>query len=208
MSRLSLVSTEATFAGRTGTERKAGVFEVIVGKSIPDIQARPKRFGFVNDYDTKPKRRLFDVLTAQGMQMNQTVIFMSDGGESVRNVQEYLTPNAEYMLDWFHVAMRLTVLKTRSTGLTNVLPACATSYVRSWVFLPESISKLAGLTVTATGPSAMSITPKRPWFPGRANGRVRSCGREPVVDGTVADRVWWAAVMALWSLSRLRRDHP
>ena len=33
-----------------------------------------KRFGFVNGYDTKSKRRVYEVLKAQGMHMNQQVI--------------------------------------------------------------------------------------------------------------------------------------
>ena len=54
-----------------------------------------KRFAFVNSYDEKPKRRLFEVLKSQGMQMNQQITFLSDGGESVREVQLYLNPQAE-----------------------------------------------------------------------------------------------------------------
>lgn len=30
-----------------------------------------RRFGFVNGYDKKPRRRLFEVLRDQGMQLNQ-----------------------------------------------------------------------------------------------------------------------------------------
>jgi hypothetical protein len=37
-------------------------------------------------------------------------VFMSDGGEDVRQVQEYLHPNSEHLIDWFHITMRLTVL--------------------------------------------------------------------------------------------------
>lgn len=48
---------------REGSNRKAGWFEVIVGKSIPENGA-PKRLAFVNDYDEKPKRRLFEMLQA------------------------------------------------------------------------------------------------------------------------------------------------
>ena len=39
-------------------------------------------------------------LTSQGMQMNQQVTFLSDGGETVRELQRYLNPNAEHLLDW------------------------------------------------------------------------------------------------------------
>ena len=54
----------------------------------------------------KPKRRLFELLKSQGMQPYQQVDFLSDGGEDVRNVQLYLNPQAEHLLDWFHLTMR------------------------------------------------------------------------------------------------------
>lgn len=43
--------------------------------------------------------------------------FLSDGGETVRNLQLYLNPEAEHLLDWFHVTMRLTVLQQTAKGL-------------------------------------------------------------------------------------------
>ena len=51
------------------------------------------------------------------MQPNQQVDFLSDGGEDVRNVQLYLNPQAEHLLDWFHLTMRLTVLNQTAKGL-------------------------------------------------------------------------------------------
>jgi hypothetical protein len=99
-------------------EEKQQHFEVIVGKSIlafrrndeEDIPSS-KCFGFVQTLDTKPKRRLFEVLQSQGHQMNQQLTFLSDGGDTVRDLQLYLNPQAEHLLDWFHLAMRLTVLR-------------------------------------------------------------------------------------------------
>ena len=35
------------------------------------------------------------------MQENQQVVFLSDGGDSVRNLQAYLHPDSEHWLDWF-----------------------------------------------------------------------------------------------------------
>lgn len=95
---------------REGKNRKAGWFEVIVGKSLQDQQPT-KRFGFVATYDTKPKRRLYEMLKNQGLQMNQAITFLSDGGDTVRDLQLYLSPQAEHVLDWFHVTMRLTVMQ-------------------------------------------------------------------------------------------------
>jgi len=80
--------------------RTEGWFEVIVGKSMAEDGASSKCFGFVS-------RRLFEMLKSQGMQMNQAVTFLSDGGDTVRDLQMYLNPEAEHLLDWFHISMRL-----------------------------------------------------------------------------------------------------
>ena len=101
---------------RDTTGRADGSFEVIVGKSLP-AEGQAKCFGFVQQYDTKPRRRLFEHLKSQGMQNNQQVVFLSDGGETVRNLQLYLHPYAEYLLEWFHPTMRITVMKQMVTGL-------------------------------------------------------------------------------------------
>jgi hypothetical protein len=44
-------------------------------------------FAWVQTYAEKPKRRLFELFQPQGMQQNQQVEFLSDGGKDVRNVQ-------------------------------------------------------------------------------------------------------------------------
>ena len=49
------------------------------------------------------------MLQSQGHQLNQQITFLSDGGDTVRDLQLYLNPQAEHLLDWFHVTMRLTV---------------------------------------------------------------------------------------------------
>jgi len=97
-------------------DNKKTNFEVIVGKSMPE-EGVSKCFGLVQSYDDKPKRRLFEVLKSQGMQLNQQIVFLSDGGDTVRNLQLYLNPEAEHLLDWFHVTMRLTVLHQTAKGL-------------------------------------------------------------------------------------------
>jgi hypothetical protein len=107
-------------------EAKKHNFEVIVGKSMlafrrdeeEDIPSS-KRFGFVQTLDTKSKRRLFEVLTSQGMQLNQQITFLSDGSDTVRDLQLYMSPEAEHILDWHHVTMRLTVLDQYAKGLVH-----------------------------------------------------------------------------------------
>lgn len=103
---------------------KDGFFEVIAGKSVlafrrddPEDRPSAKCFSFVQTYDDKPRRRLWELLKSQGMQENQEVVFLSDGGDSVRRLQEYLHPTSEHWLDWFHITMRLTVLQQQVKGL-------------------------------------------------------------------------------------------
>jgi len=106
---------------RDGENRKAGWFELIVGKSVP-TDGSAKCFGFVTSYDTKPKRRLAELLKAQGLQMNQAITFLSDGGDNVRDLQLYLSPLAEHLLDWFHITMRITVLRQQLKELITAAP--------------------------------------------------------------------------------------
>ena len=96
--------------------RTDGWFEVIAGKAVP-TEGTPSCFGYVQTYDTKPKRRLFEVLKSQGMQDNQQVTFLTDGGEDIRDLPCYLNPQAEHLLDWFHLTMRITVMANMAKSL-------------------------------------------------------------------------------------------
>jgi hypothetical protein len=97
--------------GYIRAQGKPGWFEVIAGKSLlaftrgeeSEAPISSKCFAFVQTYDQKPKRRLFDVLRSQGHQLNQQITFLSDGGDTVRELQLYLNPHAEHLLDWFHL---------------------------------------------------------------------------------------------------------
>jgi hypothetical protein len=97
--------------GYVKAQGEQGCFEVIAGKSLlafhrgEEAQApvSSKCFAFVQTYDQKPKRRLFEVLRSQGHQLNQQMTFLSDGGDTLRDLQLYLNPQAEHLLDWFHV---------------------------------------------------------------------------------------------------------
>jgi len=102
---------------RSSEHRKDGSFEVIVGKSTTG-EGTTTSFGLVFGYDGKPRRRLFEVLQSQGMQMNQAVTFLTDGGDTVRDLTEGLNPLAEHILDWFHITMRLTVLSQIAKGVS------------------------------------------------------------------------------------------
>jgi hypothetical protein len=102
---------------RKWTDRKTN-FELIVGRSVPEDR-ESRYFGLVHGYDRKPKRRLFDVLKSQGLQANQDVTFLTDGGDEVRALTEFVTPASEHVLDWFHITMRVTVLAQFIRGVAH-----------------------------------------------------------------------------------------
>jgi hypothetical protein len=101
------------------TSRKDGWFEAVTGTSTPTGGGPAKTFAYVQTYDSKPKRRLYELLRSQGMQDNQQVVFLTDGGEDIRDIPRYLNPQAEHYLDWFHITMRLTVLRQMTRSLPS-----------------------------------------------------------------------------------------
>ena len=101
-------------------------FEVIVGKSTLSFSEDEdtkspshKRLGFVQTLDTKPKRRLYEVLQSQGLQMNHNSTFLSDGDDTLRKLQFEMSPKATHLLDWFHLTMKLTGLSQFGKGLVH-----------------------------------------------------------------------------------------
>jgi len=110
--------------GYVRAAHKEGFFEVIAGRSVvafrraaDDEVPESKCFGYVQTYDEKPRRRLWELMKSQGLQDHQQVVFMSDGGEDVRRVQTYLHPDSEHWIDWFHITMRITVLQQQTKSL-------------------------------------------------------------------------------------------
>jgi hypothetical protein len=96
--------------------RRDGWFEAIAGRIVP-AEGPARCFGYVQTYDTKPKRRLFEVLKAQGMTDNQQVTFLTDGCDDIRDLPRFLNPQAEHLLDWFHITMRITVMTNMAKSL-------------------------------------------------------------------------------------------
>src|SRR5262249_34875738 len=62
-------------------------------------------------------RRLYEVLHSQAFQMNQTITFLSDGADTLRQLQLEISPKALHILDWHHVTMKLTALAQYGKGL-------------------------------------------------------------------------------------------
>lgn len=144
---------------------KRGCFEVIVGKSIlefrredpvdPQVEKSTKCFGFVQTYDEKPRRWVFEVLKSQDLAMNQQVTFVSDGEDDVRKVQQYLSPEAEYWLDWFHITMRITVMKRRQRPQPRPLTTAIIS--RTTFDGRRIIEKTSGIALPVSPTGVMNV---------------------------------------------------
>jgi hypothetical protein len=53
------------------------------------------------------------------MHANQQLTFLSDGGDTVRNLPRYLHPQAEHILGCIRIAMRVTVMTQMVTGVCS-----------------------------------------------------------------------------------------
>jgi hypothetical protein len=201
---------------RNWNDRKSN-FELIVGRSMPEDRA-PRYFGLVHGYDRKPKRRLFELLKSQGLQANQEVTFLTDGGEEVRSLTERVTPEAEHVLDWFHITMRLTVLSQYARGVAAYDTAESARLLRSlerikWLlwhgnqhrvgeeiaFLEDDVDGLEldypnlGKFVRATHEFAVYITTNTGSLINygerfRAGERISSCLAESTVNAVISKR--------------------
>jgi hypothetical protein len=96
-------------------------FEVVVGKSL--AAGRDDRsFGLVRSQDEQPGRRFRAVLRSQDLPVTQAVTMLTDGGDSVAGLVGELSPGAVHIVDWFHIAMRLTGLDQYLKGLAHHNP--------------------------------------------------------------------------------------
>jgi hypothetical protein len=93
-------------------------FELIVGRSMPE-DGEDRYIGFVHGYDRKPQRRIIDHLRRQGFLADQDLTFITDGGDEVRSLAERISPCSEHVLDWFHITVRITVLRQFAQGLVH-----------------------------------------------------------------------------------------
>jgi hypothetical protein len=51
------------------------------------------------------------------MPANQQLTFLTDGGDDIRDIPCYLNAQAEHLLDWFHITMRITVMTNMDKSL-------------------------------------------------------------------------------------------
>ena len=57
--------------------------------------------------------------------------FFSDGEDTLHQLQMYLTPQSEYILDWFHITMRLTGMSQMRKGMAGIEAAALVAAVET-----------------------------------------------------------------------------
>jgi hypothetical protein len=87
---------------------------IVQNSTCPECQSRV--FAFVH-LEAKPTERMERFLAEQGVLPARPTTFLSDGGDSVRQAQGDFRAFGEPILDWFHVAMRMTQLSQAIKGL-------------------------------------------------------------------------------------------
>jgi hypothetical protein len=96
-------------------------FEVVVGKSMA-ADRDDRYFGLVRSQDEQPGQRFREVLRSQDLPVTQPITMLTDGGDSVAGLVGELSPGAVHIVDWFHIAMRLTGLDQYVKGLAHHNP--------------------------------------------------------------------------------------
>ena len=93
-------------------------FEVMVGKSQRE-DTTGGCFAYVHCLEPDPSERMRQFLDHEGIQSQQPVTFLSDGGDTVRQAQFGARLHGEWVLDWFHIGMRFQHLEQLAKGLID-----------------------------------------------------------------------------------------
>ena len=99
------------------TSRRDGWIQAVCG-TVTTHQGATRRFGFVPTIDEQPRSRLRDTLVAQGVRPDQLITFITDGADDLAALTEQMNLTADYVLDWFQIAMRFTMLANTATNPT------------------------------------------------------------------------------------------
>ena len=104
---------------RARHQRPERNFEVIVGK-ILEQQGKAIRFAFVRSGGSEAVNAASLALRQCGVKDGTSVTVLSDGDAGLRAIHRQLAPQAEHVLDWFHVGMRFENLKQVAKGVNSL----------------------------------------------------------------------------------------
>ena len=94
-------------------------FEVIVGK-VMDETGQVTRCAAVRNAGAETIKATRRALQQHGVGQNTTVTVLTDGDSGLRAVQRHVAPQAEHILDWFHISMKFQNLKQVAKGISGL----------------------------------------------------------------------------------------
>jgi hypothetical protein len=109
--------------------RPARTFEVVVGQ-VRGAGDAPTRFAFVRQGSTAGAATIAQTLRAHGVNADTRVTALSDGDAGLRAMQRAAAPDADPILDWFHIAMRWQHVHQLATG---AMRQGQTAEARTWL---------------------------------------------------------------------------
>ncbi|MGA3093412.1 MAG: ISKra4 family transposase [Terriglobales bacterium] len=101
---------------RNRHQRPERNFEVVAGKAL-DGEGNATRFAFVRNGGSEAMSAVDLAMRQCGVTEITSITVLTDGDAGLRAVQRQVAPEAEHVLDWFHIAMRFTNLQQVAKGV-------------------------------------------------------------------------------------------
>ncbi|MHB1712933.1 MAG: ISKra4 family transposase, partial [Acidimicrobiales bacterium] len=102
-------------------------FEVVAGKAL-DHDGHATCFAFVRNGGSEAVSAVGLALRHCGVNEATSVTVLTDGDAGLRAIHQQVAPQAEHVLDWFHIAMRFTNLQQLAKGINAIVDGGARSH--------------------------------------------------------------------------------
>ena len=102
-------------------------FEIVVGKVL-DSTGHTTRLAAVRNGGAETIEATRRALQQHGVAQNTNVTVLTDGDSGLRAVQRHVSPQAEHVLDWFHIALRFENLKQVAKGINGLTEGAMRRY--------------------------------------------------------------------------------
>ena len=100
---------------RNRHQRPERNFEVVAGKAL-NRDGHATRFAFVRNGGSEAMSAVDLAMRQCGVTETTSITVLTDGDAGLRAIQQQVAPEAEHVLDWFHIAMRFTNLQQLAKG--------------------------------------------------------------------------------------------
>jgi hypothetical protein len=101
---------------RNRHQRPERNFEAIAGRAL-DGDGHATRFALVRNGGPEGMSAVDLAMRQSGATETTSITVLTDGDVGLRAVQQQVAPEAEHVLDWFHIAMRFTNLQQVAKGV-------------------------------------------------------------------------------------------